>query len=42
MDRILMVGYNFRFRDDAQVVHRFIRDGGIGTPRFARAWSFAP
>ena len=41
MDRILMVGYNFRFRDDAQVVHRFIRDGGIGTPRFARAWSFA-
>ncbi len=41
-DRILMVGYNFRFRDDAQVVHRFIRDGGIGTPRFARAWSFAP
>ena len=41
-DRILMVGYNFRFRDDAQIVHRFIRDGGIGTPRFARAWSFAP
>ena len=41
-DRILMVGYNFRFRDDAQVVHRFIRDGGIGIPRFARAWSFAP
>ena len=40
-NRILMVGYNFRFRDDAQVVHRFIRDGGIGTPRFARAWSFA-
>ena len=39
--RILMVGYNFRFRDDAQIVHRFIRDGGIGTPRFARAWSFA-
>ena len=29
-----MVGYNFRFRDDAQIVHRFIRDGGIGTPRF--------
>ena len=42
MGRILMVGYNFRFRDDAQVVHRFIRDGRIGTPRFARAWSFAP
>ena len=41
VDRILMVGYNFRFRDDAQIVHRFIRDGGIGTPRFARAWSFA-
>ena len=41
-DKILMVGYNFRFRDDAQVVHRFIRDGGIGTPHFARAWSFAP
>ena len=40
-NRILMVGYNFRFRDDAQVVHRFIRDGGIGPPRFARAWSFA-
>ena len=34
VDRILMVGYNFRFRDDAQVVHRFIRDGGIGIPRF--------
>ncbi len=41
VDRILMVGYNFRFRDDAQVVHRFIRDGGIGAPRFARAWYFA-
>ena len=41
VDRTLMVGYNFRFRDDAQIVHRFIRDGGIGTPRFARAWSFA-
>ena len=41
VDRILMVGYNFRFRDDAQIVHRFIRDGGIGMPRFARAWSFA-
>ena len=40
-DRILMVGYNFRFRNDAQIVHRFIRDGGVGTPRFARAWSFA-
>lgn len=41
-EKILMVGYNFRFRDDAQIAHRFIRDGGIGAPRFARAWSFAP
>ncbi len=37
-DRILMVGYNFRFREDAQAVHRFIRSGGVGTPRFGRAW----
>lgn len=34
---ILMVGYNYRFRDDAQVVHRFIREGGLGEPLFARA-----
>ena len=40
-DRLLMIGYNFRFRDDAQVVHRFIRDGGLGKPIFARAWSQA-
>lgn len=38
-NRLLMVGYNFRFRDDAQAAHRFIQDGGIGTPLFARAWS---
>ncbi|MBV7340205.1 Gfo/Idh/MocA family oxidoreductase [Chloroflexi bacterium TSY] len=38
-DRLLMIGYNFRFRDDAQAVHRFIRSGGLGTPLFARAWS---
>ena len=38
-DKLLMVGYNFRFRDDALVVHRFIRDGGLGRPLFARAWS---
>ncbi len=37
--RLLMVGYNFRFRDDAQVVHHFIREGGLGRPLFARAWS---
>ena len=41
-ERILMVGYNYRFRDDAQVVHRFIRDGGLGRPLFARAWIYAP
>ena len=40
-DRLLMIGYNFRFREDAQVVHRFIHSGGLGTPRFARAWSHA-
>lgn len=38
-ERLLMVGYNFRFRDDAQAVHRFIREGGLGRPLFARAWS---
>ena len=37
--KLLMVGYNFRFRDDAQVMRRFIRDGGIGRPLFARAWA---
>jgi predicted dehydrogenase len=37
--RLLMVGYNFRFRDDARSVHRFIREGGLGRPLFARAWS---
>ena len=40
-DRTLMVGYNFRFRDDATVLQRFIRDGGLGSPLFARAWSHA-
>ena len=39
--RLLMVGYNFRFREDAQAVHRFIRSGGLGTPRFARTWIHA-
>ena len=37
--RLLIAGYNFRFRDDAQAMHRFIRDGGVGRPMFARAWS---
>ena len=40
-DRMLMVGYNFRFRKDAQAVHKFIRSGGLGTPRFARTWIHA-
>ncbi len=40
--RILLVGYNYRFRDDARVVHQFIGDGGIGEPRYARAWVHAP
>jgi len=40
--RILLVGYNYRFRDDARVVHQFVRDGGIGEPRYARAWVHAP
>ncbi|MCZ6676458.1 MAG: Gfo/Idh/MocA family oxidoreductase [Candidatus Poribacteria bacterium] len=40
-NRLLMVGYNFRFREDAQAIHRFICSGGLGTPRFARAWSHA-
>jgi predicted dehydrogenase len=38
-DRLLMVGYNFRFREDAQILHRFIQDGGLGTPIFARVFS---
>ena len=41
-DRILIVGYNYRFRDDAQAVKRYIDDGGIGTPVFARAREHAP
>ena len=40
-DRMLMVGYNFRFRKDAQAVHNFISSGGLGTPRFARTWIHA-
>ena len=39
---LLMVGYNYRFRDDARVVHKFINDGGIGKPLFARAWAHSP
>ncbi len=39
---LLMVGYNYRFRDDARVVHKFIDDGGIGKPLFARAWAHSP
>ena len=39
--RMLMVGYNFRFRQDAQAVHNFVRSGGLGTPRFARTWIHA-
>ncbi|MSP11528.1 MAG: Gfo/Idh/MocA family oxidoreductase [Chloroflexi bacterium] len=37
--RLFMIGYNFRFRDDAQIVNRFIQVGGLGRPLFARAWS---
>ena len=40
-DRMLMVGYNFRFRKDAQAAHNFINSGGVGTPRFARTWIHA-
>ena len=40
--RLLMVGYNYRFRDDAGVVHRFIREGGIGKPLFACARAHSP
>ncbi|MSS73930.1 MAG: Gfo/Idh/MocA family oxidoreductase [Candidatus Latescibacteria bacterium] len=39
VNRLLMVGYNFRFREDAQIMRRFIREGGLGRPLFARAWS---
>lgn len=39
VNRTIMIGYNFRFREDSQAVHRFIRSGGLGTPLFARAWS---
>ena len=38
-DRHFMVGYNFRFREDATAMHAFIQQGGIGRPMFARAWS---
>lgn len=38
-DRHFMVGYNFRFREDATAMHAFIEEGGIGRPMFARAWS---
>jgi predicted dehydrogenase len=38
-NRLLMVGYNFRFREDARIMNRFIREGGLGRPLFARAWS---
>ena len=41
-NRVLMVGYNYRFREDAGAVKQFIRDGGIGDPIFARAWIHAP
>jgi len=34
-----MVGYNFRFQNDTETMRRFIEDGGIGEPMFARAWS---
>jgi predicted dehydrogenase len=37
--RLFMVGYNFRFQDNTEALHRFISGGGIGKPMFARAWS---
>ncbi len=37
--RHFMVGYNFRFRQDATAMRAFIAEGGIGQPMFARAWS---
>ncbi|MBI3943284.1 MAG: Gfo/Idh/MocA family oxidoreductase [Chloroflexi bacterium] len=37
--RLFMIGYNFRFRDDAQAAYSFIQAGGLGRPLFARAWS---
>jgi predicted dehydrogenase len=37
--KLFMVGYNFRFQDNTEAMHRFISEGGIGRPMFARAWS---
>ncbi len=39
--RLMMVGYNFRFREDAQALRRFIDEGGLGDPLYARAWIHA-
>ena len=38
-DRLLLAGFNFRFRVDAQVTKRFIDKGGLGDPLFARSWT---
>jgi predicted dehydrogenase len=37
--KLFMVGYNFRFQDNTEAMHRFTSEGGVGRPMFARAWS---
>lgn len=39
--RLLSFGFNMRFLPGAQVLKRFVAEGGIGRPIATRAWTFA-
>jgi predicted dehydrogenase len=40
-DRILTLGFNMRFMPNAQYLKRFVEGGGLGTPIYTHAWTFA-
>ena len=40
-DRLLTVGFNMRYTQNARVLHALVADGRVGAPLYARAWGRA-
>jgi len=40
-DRLLSIGFNMRFTDNAQALQAFVAEGRAGAPLYARAWGKA-
>jgi predicted dehydrogenase len=40
-DRIVSVGFNMRFTDNARALHELVAEGRVGAPLYARAWGRA-